>query len=347
MILFLLLFYTFFIIGLVGFGGGYAMISMIQGEVVTRYHWLTSQQFTDIIAISQMTPGPIGINSATYVGYTAAVNAGYPHWVGILGSVMATVAVVLPSFILMYTITRLLIKYRGRGIRIVGNEDITVYVTAPAVHSFEVKGSSSISINSRLDVAGKDATLTVNDPGDISAKAVSCRSFKGVVNGSGDLDINSHVDASDDIDLTVNGSGNAEVDAISCKRGTVTLQGSGDISVDAVKASELAVTVNGSGDAECNEIAATTVKAELSGSGDIAVDGKSKNANLTANASGDISAEDLRADNVKALVNGSGEINCYAAKALDATINGSGEVRYGGSPRVTAHGRNNDNISRN
>ena len=104
MILFLLLFYTFFIIGLVGFGGGYAMISMIQGEVVTRYHWLTSQQFTDIIAISQMTPGPIGINSATYVGYTAAVNAGYPHWVGILGSVTATVAVVLPSFILMYTI---------------------------------------------------------------------------------------------------------------------------------------------------------------------------------------------------------------------------------------------------
>ena len=242
---------------------------------------------------------------------------------------------------------RLLIKYRGRGIRIVGNEDVTVYVTAPAVHSFEVKGSSSISINSRLDVAGMDATLTVNGPGDISAKAVSCRSFKGVVNGSGDLDINSHVDASGNIDLTVNGSGNAEVDAISCKRGTVTLQGSGDISVDAVKASELAVTVNGSGDAECNEIAATTVKAELSGSGDIAVDGKSKNANLTANASGDISAEDLRADNVKALVNGSGEINCYAAKALDATINGSGEVRYGGSPRVTAHGRNNDNISRN
>ena len=242
---------------------------------------------------------------------------------------------------------RLLIKYRGRGIRIVGNEDITVYVTAPAVRSFEVKGSSSISINSRLDVAGKDATLTVNGPGDISAKAVSCRSFKGVVNGSGDLDINSRVDASDDIDLTVNGSGNAEVDAISCKRGTVTLQGSGDISVDAVKASELAVKVNGSGDAECNEIAATTVKAELSGSGDIAVDGKSKNANLTANASGDISAEDLRADNVKAMVNGSGEINCYLAKALDATINGSGEVRYGGSPRVTAHGRNSDNISRN
>ena len=62
-VLLLKLFYTFFKIGLFGFGGGYAMISMIQGEVVTRYNWLTMGQFTDIVAISQMTPGPIGINS--------------------------------------------------------------------------------------------------------------------------------------------------------------------------------------------------------------------------------------------------------------------------------------------
>lgn len=65
--IFLQLFYTFFKIGLFGFGGGYAMLSMIQGEVVTRHEWLSSPEFTDIIAISQMTPGPIGINSATYV----------------------------------------------------------------------------------------------------------------------------------------------------------------------------------------------------------------------------------------------------------------------------------------
>ena len=63
--LYLQLFYSFFKIGLFGFGGGYAMISLIQGEVVNRHHWLTSGQFTDIVAISQMTPGPIGINSAT------------------------------------------------------------------------------------------------------------------------------------------------------------------------------------------------------------------------------------------------------------------------------------------
>lgn len=111
-VLFLLLFYTFFKIGLFGFGGGYAMLSMIQGEVVTKYQWLTTSQFTDIVAISQMTPGPIGINSATYVGYSAVVNAGYPPAMGVLGSAMATFAVVLPSFILMFTITKILIKYR-------------------------------------------------------------------------------------------------------------------------------------------------------------------------------------------------------------------------------------------
>lgn len=88
------------------------MLSMIQGEVVTKYHWLTTQQFTDIVAISQMTPGPIGINSATYVGYSAVVNAGYSPGVGILGSALATIAVVLPSFILMFTVTKILIKYR-------------------------------------------------------------------------------------------------------------------------------------------------------------------------------------------------------------------------------------------
>ena len=114
--LFLHLFYTFFKIGLFGFGGGYAMLSMIQGEVVTRYGWLTPQEFTDIVAISQMTPGPIGINSATYVGYSAVVNAGYSHAVGILGSTIATVSVVLPSFILMVLISKFFLKYQKHPI---------------------------------------------------------------------------------------------------------------------------------------------------------------------------------------------------------------------------------------
>ena len=114
--IFLQLFYTFFNIGLFGFGGGYAMISMIQGEVVTRHEWLSSTEFTDIIAISQMTPGPIGINSATYVGYSAVVNAGYSHVIGILGSVVATVSVVLPSFILMVLISKFFLKYQKHPI---------------------------------------------------------------------------------------------------------------------------------------------------------------------------------------------------------------------------------------
>ena len=102
--LYLLLFYTFFKIVLFGFGGGYAMLAMIQGEVVTRYGWLTSQEFTDIVAISQMTPGPIGINSATYVGFTATGSV----W----GSIIATLAVVLPSFILMLAISKFFLKYQ-------------------------------------------------------------------------------------------------------------------------------------------------------------------------------------------------------------------------------------------
>ena len=110
--IFLQLFYTFFKIGLFGFGGGYAMLSMIQGEVVTRYGWVSSQEFTDMIAISQMTPGPIGINSATYVGYTSICNAGYNAWVGIAGSCIATFAVVLPSLILMLLISKFFLKYQ-------------------------------------------------------------------------------------------------------------------------------------------------------------------------------------------------------------------------------------------
>ena len=111
--IFLCLFYTFFMIGLFGFGGGYGMLSLIQNETVEHWHWLNSAEFTDIVAISQMTPGPIGINSATYCGYTAVVNAGYaPYW-GILGSFLATFAVVLPSFILMFLVSKFLMKYRN------------------------------------------------------------------------------------------------------------------------------------------------------------------------------------------------------------------------------------------
>ncbi len=109
--IYLSLFFTFFQIGLFGFGGGYGMLSLIQTEVVHNHHWLSTSEFTDIVAISQMTPGPIGINSATYCGYTAVHNAGYNEAMAVLGSLTATTALVLPSLILMILIARMFVKY--------------------------------------------------------------------------------------------------------------------------------------------------------------------------------------------------------------------------------------------
>ena len=109
--IYLTLFYTFFIIGLFGFGGGYGIISLIQHEVVVNHHWLTSAEFTNILAISQMTPGPIGINSATYCGYTALYNETSSELMGILGSITTSFALILPSFILMLLISKLFLKY--------------------------------------------------------------------------------------------------------------------------------------------------------------------------------------------------------------------------------------------
>ena len=109
--IYLELFYTFFIIGLFGFGGGYGMLSLIQTETVLRHHWLSSAEFTNIVAFSQMTPGPIGINSATYCGYTAVHNAGFSGGMAVLGSITATFAIILPSLILMILISKMFLKY--------------------------------------------------------------------------------------------------------------------------------------------------------------------------------------------------------------------------------------------
>lgn len=98
------LFLSFFKIGLFGFGGGYAIISLIQHEIEV-HGWMTQSEFTDIIAISQMTPGPIGINSATYVGYTASGT--------VFGSIIATFAIVLPSFLIMLTLVRFFFALQG------------------------------------------------------------------------------------------------------------------------------------------------------------------------------------------------------------------------------------------
>lgn len=98
------LFKTFFKIGLFNFGGGYPMISFIQNEVVFKHGWLGTAEFTDIVAVSQMTPGPIGINMATYTGYAAANDV----W----GAALATLAVCLPSFIVMILLTRYFLRHQ-------------------------------------------------------------------------------------------------------------------------------------------------------------------------------------------------------------------------------------------
>lgn len=109
--IFLQLFVSYLKIGFFGFGGGYAMLSLIQNEVVVRHGWMTNAQFADIVAVSQITPGPIAINSATYVGYTVGMQAG-DTWAGILGAVVATFAVCLPALTLMLLITRFFLKLK-------------------------------------------------------------------------------------------------------------------------------------------------------------------------------------------------------------------------------------------
>lgn len=114
--IFIQLFTTFFIIGLFTIGGGYAMLSLIQAQVVSIHGWIDEQTFTDIVAISQMTPGPIGINSATYIGYSVLQQTGAPEFLCILGSFTASLAVVLPSFIIVLAICKMYNRFRHNGI---------------------------------------------------------------------------------------------------------------------------------------------------------------------------------------------------------------------------------------
>ena len=110
--IFIQLFLTFFLIGMFTIGGGYAMLSLIQNEVVTVHGWITDTTFTDIVAISQMTPGPIGINSATYVGYEVLPKSGASQGISLLGSFTAKFAVVLPSFLIVLMLAKVYEKWK-------------------------------------------------------------------------------------------------------------------------------------------------------------------------------------------------------------------------------------------
>lgn len=97
------LFLSFFQISLFSFGGGYAALPLIQGQVVNVHHWLSMTEFTDLITISQMTPGPIAINAATFVGMKLT---------GMPGAVVATLGYITPSCIIVTIIAKLYLKYR-------------------------------------------------------------------------------------------------------------------------------------------------------------------------------------------------------------------------------------------
>lgn len=101
--IYLKLFISFLQIGLFSFGGGYAAMPLIQGQVVTAHGWLSMSEFTDLVTISQMTPGPIAINAATFVGIRVA---GFP------GALVATIGCILPSCIIVTVLAKLYLKYR-------------------------------------------------------------------------------------------------------------------------------------------------------------------------------------------------------------------------------------------
>ena len=108
------LFVVFFKIGLFSFGGGYAILPLIQKEVVESHKWISVTQFTDIVAVSQVTPGPIAINSSTYVGYLVTGN--------VVGATVATVGLILPSVIVMTLFSMFFLKFISNafaGLRIV------------------------------------------------------------------------------------------------------------------------------------------------------------------------------------------------------------------------------------
>ena len=114
--IYLELFLTFFLIGMFTIGGGYSMLPLIQNQVVNVHGWIDETTFTDIVAISQMTPGPIGINSATYIGYEVLLNSGASEFMSVLGSFTATFAVVLPSFIIVLLLCKVYETWKNHPI---------------------------------------------------------------------------------------------------------------------------------------------------------------------------------------------------------------------------------------
>jgi chromate transporter len=155
--IFFQLFYTFLLIGAFTFGGGYSMIALIQNEVVVRHGWMTSAEFTDLLAVSQMTPGPVGINTATYAGYTAVINAGYPAWAAVCGSLLASFAVIVIPVAMVLLISGWLLRHTDdhrvasvmRGVRLA----VVGLIAAAALGLVGTESFGSVGLNKQFIVS--------------------------------------------------------------------------------------------------------------------------------------------------------------------------------------------------
>ena len=144
---FLELFWSFFQVGLFSFGGGYAAMPLIQAQVVDKFGWLSLSEFTDVITISQMTPGPIAINSATFVGMRIA---------GIPGALVATIGCVLPSSCVAILLARLYLKYRNLDLihgALSGLRPAVVALIASAGITI-LQGALTLTVSVGLDALG-------------------------------------------------------------------------------------------------------------------------------------------------------------------------------------------------
>ena len=148
------IFVTFFLIGMFNFGGGGAMLSLIQDQVVEVHGWLSDEVFTNVVAISQTTPGPIGINCATYVGYEVMHTAGYGAAAGIFGSTLATLAVVLPSFVIFFILIKLFDRFHTHPV-FVG----TMQVLRPA--SVGLIAAAAVILTVSIHLGGADAGIRI------------------------------------------------------------------------------------------------------------------------------------------------------------------------------------------
>ncbi len=142
------LFQTFFLIGLFSFGGGYASMELIRSRVVTQQHWLTNTEFTDIVSIAEMTPGPLGINIASFVGTKTA---------GIPGTAAATLAYILPALIIVMILAR--VYYSCRSLSIIQG---VLKGLRPAVAAMVLAAAATLTKNAWLEGAAAADPAEIN-----------------------------------------------------------------------------------------------------------------------------------------------------------------------------------------